>query len=168
MRIGRLRAWIILLCEEHATYKRTVFVSTESLFSRGTVERGGRINVSSHVGSTRFGGGGTRGDARPEPFDGVGDTDVRFDPLTSSGFAFDFGDGEGGRWRPGTDLDARISRASKSFPARDSGVTAREGVLPRSSTARNRGLDGVRRFHRGRGGGLLLGKCLRRFRRLCP
>src|SRR5713226_5708421 len=100
--------------------KRTVFVSTESLFSRGTVERGGRRNVSSHVGSTRFGGGGTRGDARPEPFDGVGDTDVRFDPLTSSGFAFDFGDGEGGRWRPGTDLDARISRASKSFPARDS------------------------------------------------
>jgi hypothetical protein len=114
--------------------KRTVFVSTESLFSGGTVERGGRRNVSSHVGSTRFGGGGTRGEARAEPFDGVGETDVRFDPLTSSSFAFGFGDGEGERGGPGTGLDGRISRVAGSFPARVSEFTARERVLPRSST----------------------------------
>ena len=118
--------------------KRTVFVSTELLFSCGTVERGGRRNVSSHVGSTRFGGRGTRGEARPEPFDGVGETDVRFDHLTSSRFAFGFGDGEGERGGPGTDLDGRISRVAGSFPARDS------GVLPRSSIPSSISITSIR------------------------
>jgi hypothetical protein len=86
------------------------------------------------VGRTRFGGEGTRGDARPEPLDGVGETEVRFEPLRSSGFAFGFGDGEGERGVVGSDLDAGISRGAGSFPTRESDVTARERVLPRSSS----------------------------------
>jgi hypothetical protein len=33
-------------------------MNTKSLFTRGKVERGGRRNVSSHVGRTRFDDGG--------------------------------------------------------------------------------------------------------------
>jgi len=81
--------------------KRTVLANVELVCGRREVERGGVQNVSSHVGKTRFGGGGTRGDKRPEPFDGAGETDTRFVPLASSGFlsgfTFGFGDGDGER-----------------------------------------------------------------------
>jgi hypothetical protein len=115
--------------------KRTVLASAESVGGRGSIERGGTQNVSSHVGSTRFGAGGTRGDARPEP-EGVGETDVCFVPLRSSGFlsgfTFGFEDGDGERGGAGIVLCG--SRAATPSPARVSEVATSATVLLRSSS----------------------------------
>lgn len=119
--------------------KRTVFENVELVCDRGAVERGTEQNVSSHVGNTRFGGDGTRGDALPDPLDGAGETDTRFVFLSSSGFlsgfTFGFGDGDGERGgaAAGAIFATCVSRAT-SLPVRDSEVATSVAVLARSSS----------------------------------
>ena len=86
--------------------------------------------MSSHVGNTRLGGAGTRGDARPDPLDGAGDTDTRFVPLSSSGcfsgFTTGFEEGDGERGGAGLDFVACVSRVtSLTVRASDVAVPAR-------------------------------------------
>ena len=111
--------------------KRTVLVNAEPISGCSAFERGGERNVSSHVGNTRFGGAGTRGDARPDPLDGAGETDTRFLPLVSSGFlsdfAFGFVDGDGERGGAGLIFATCVSRTA-SLPVRASDVATSAAV----------------------------------------
>ena len=112
--------------------KRTVLVNAEPVSGCRAVERGGERNVSSHVGNTRLGGAGTRGDARPDPLDGAGETDARFLPLLSSGFLSDFAfgfvvDGDGERGGAGPIFATCVSRTA-SLPVRASDVATSAAV----------------------------------------